>query len=95
MKDLYARDRLRSFGLLLLLAVIFHAAYAFYVRPVAAGWQVREQALQAANADHKPQRSVWVILKDPEQEVAVILGFWAFGLALLKARALARQRRQL
>ena len=58
-----------------------HAAYTFYVRPQAAGWQARQQARQAANADYKPRRSVWVILKDPEQEVAIILGLWALGLA--------------
>jgi hypothetical protein len=65
MKDTYTRDRLLNFGLLLVLAVLIHAVYTFHVRPVAAGWQARQQASQAANAAYKPQRSVWVILKDP------------------------------
>ena len=95
MKDTYTRDRLLNFGLLLVLAVLIHAVYTFHVRPVAAGWQARQQASQAANAAYKPQRSVWVILKDPEQEVAIILGLWAFGLAGLKVRQLGRHRRQL
>lgn len=95
MRDTYTRDRLRTFGLLLLVAILIHAAYTFYVRPAAAGWQAQEQAKQAANPAYKPQRSVWVILHDPEQEVAVILGIWALGLAFMKARAITRHRRQL
>lgn len=94
-KERYSRDRLQSFGLLLVVAVLIHAAYTFFVRPVAADFQAREQARVAASADYKPQRSVWVILKDPEQEVALILGLWALGLAVLKVRALSRHRRQL
>jgi biopolymer transport protein ExbB/TolQ len=95
MSENYTRDRLRTFGLLLFVAVLIHAAYTLYVRPVAAGWQAQEQARQAADADYKPRASVWVVLKDPEQEVAIILGIWALGLAFMKARALARHRRQL
>ena len=95
MRETYARDRLRTLGLLLLVAVIIHAAYTFYVRPVAAGWQAAEQAQQAANPAHKPRASVWVILKDPEQEIAIILGIWALGLAFMKGQAISRHRRQL
>jgi biopolymer transport protein ExbB/TolQ len=95
MKEQYQRDRLRSFGLLLLVFVLVHAAYTFYVRPQAAGWQAREKAQQAANAEYKPQRSWLVIMKDPEQETALILGIWALGLAIMKGRMLTRQRRQL
>jgi len=95
MRDTYTRDRLLTLGLLLVLAVLIHAAYTFHVRPAAAGWQAQEQARQAENPAYKPRRSVWVILKDPEQEVAIILGLWALGLAALKVRALGRHRRQL
>jgi biopolymer transport protein ExbB/TolQ len=95
MKEQYQRDRIRSFGLLLLIAVLVHAAYTFYVRPQAAGWQAREKAQQAANAEYVPKRSWLVIMKDPEQETAVILGIWSLGLALMKWRMLNKQRRQL
>lgn len=95
MKDHYARDRFQSFGLLLLVAVLIHVAWTFYVRPRAAGWAERQQALQTANPDYKPQRSIWLVIKDPEQEVAIILGLWALGLSTLKGRALGAHRRQL
>jgi len=95
MKASYTQDRIRSFGLLLIVAVIIHAVYTFYVRPVAVGWQAGEKARQAADAAYKPQRSALVIMKDPEQEIAIILGFWALGLAVMKAQELARHRLQL
>jgi biopolymer transport protein ExbB/TolQ len=95
MKEQYSRDRLRTFGLLLVLAILVHAAYTFYVRPQAAGWEAQERAKQAADPNHKATSSVWVILKDPEQEVALILGIWALGLAAMKAMALGTHRRQL
>ena len=95
MRETYTQDRLRSLGLLLIVAVIIHAAYTFYVRPVAAAWQGEEKAKQAADPAYKPARSVWVILHDPEQEMAVILGLWALGLSALKVQALSRHRKQL
>jgi biopolymer transport protein ExbB/TolQ len=95
MRERYARDRFQSFGLLLVVALVVHLAYTFYVRPQAASWQAQQEAARAANPDHKPERSLWLILHDPEQEVAVILGLWALGLAAIKVRMLARHRRQL
>jgi biopolymer transport protein ExbB/TolQ len=95
MKERYTRDRLQTFGLLLLVAVVLHLAYTFYIRPQAAGWQAQEKALQAADPARQPQRSLWLILHDPEQEVALILGFWALGLAAIKVQMLAKHRRQL
>ena len=95
MKSAYAQDRLRNFGLLLVIAVIVHAFYTFQVRPVAAGWEARERALQAEEPDYQPRRSLWVIVKDPEQQIAVTLFLWALALGILKAQNLGKHRRQL
>jgi len=95
MRQQYARDRLQNFGLLLLVAILIHVAWTFYVRPQAAGWMEQQRLLQKANPDYRPQRSLWLILHDPEQEVAVILGLWALGLAAIKGRTLTAHRRQL
>lgn len=91
----HSGDRLFSFGLLAIVAVVVHLAYTFHVRPQAAAWMGQQQALQVANPDHRPQRSLWVILHDPEQEVAVMLGVWALVLSAMKFQALSAQRRQL
>ena len=95
MKEQYTRSRLQTFGLLLLVAVLIHPAWTFYVRPQADGWQAQQQALRDTNPEYKPQRSVWVVLRDPEQEVAIILSLWALCLAALKVRVLGAHRRQL
>jgi len=95
MKERYSQDRIRTLGLLLVAAIVVHVAYTFYVRPQAAGWLAQQQALQAADAGHKPSTSIWVIVKDPEQETAIILAIWALGLAVMKTFALGRHRRQL
>jgi biopolymer transport protein ExbB/TolQ len=91
----YSRDRLVTFALLIVIAVLVHVFYTLYVRPVASGWQERERAAVAADPDYKPRRTIWVILKDPEQQVCFTLGFWALALAFRKAQALGRHRRQL
>jgi biopolymer transport protein ExbB/TolQ len=95
MREQYARDRVQSFGLLLVVAILIHIAWTFYVRPQSAGWEARQQALQEADPEYQPQRSMVAVVKDPEQEVAIILGLWALSLAFLKARALSAHRRQL
>jgi biopolymer transport protein ExbB/TolQ len=86
---------LRGFVLLILAAVLVHIFYTFHVRPLADGWQERETAAQAADPEHQTRRSVWVIIKDPEQEICMILFLWALGLAFMKGRHLGRHRRQL
>lgn len=95
MKEAYIRDRVVTFALLVLIAVLVHVFYTFYIRPVAAGWQEAQLAAVAADPDYKPRRSVWVIMKDPEQESCIILGIWALVLAFRKYRALGRHREQL
>lgn len=95
MRESYSRDRLQTFGLLLVFAVIVHFAWTLQIRPLAAGWQASVQAAQEADPDYKVRPSIWVILKDPEQEIAVILGLWALALSGLKVWAIRRHRHQL
>jgi biopolymer transport protein ExbB/TolQ len=89
------QDRLVIFGMLLAFTLLVHGVYTFVVRPQADGWQARQQRERAENPDYKPQRSLWVIIKDPEQESTVILCLWAMGLAAMKGLQLQRHRRQL
>jgi biopolymer transport protein ExbB/TolQ len=95
MKDQYLQDRIRNFGVLLIVAVLVHVFYTFQVRPVAAGWMERERAAQDGDPDYQPRRSLWVIVKDPEQQIALTLFLWALGLGIMKTRTLGRHRRQL
>jgi biopolymer transport protein ExbB/TolQ len=89
------RDRYLGFGLLLAIALLVHVAYVFFVRPEAQRHIAEQATLAEQQPDRKSERSAWVILKDPEQEIAIILGLWALSLAIVKAREIRRHRRQL
>src|SRR5262249_10807857 len=56
----------------------------------------KQAALDAAGAKrHTELGSIWGILKDYEQENAVILSIWSIGLIIPQTRGVARQRRLL
>jgi biopolymer transport protein ExbB/TolQ len=91
----YRNDRLLSLGLLFGFALGIQLVFMLFVRPTADSWLVEQKALVAKNPDRQPERSLWVIIKDPEQEAAIILALWGLSLAVLKARKIVRERRQL
>ena len=91
----YRQDRFVKLGLLLGILLVVHVVYTFYVRPQAAGWLGEQRALQAQDPSRQPERSFWVIIKDPEQESAIVLSLWALSLSVLKLRAIGREREQL
>ena len=77
----------------LFLAVIFvHAVYVGIIRPNADAIVEQQLALQAAGENFVPSRSLYVILKDYEQESCFILMLWAMAIMGYKAREALRQR---
>jgi biopolymer transport protein ExbB/TolQ len=50
---------------------LIHSFYLFYVDPISLA-----ELEQAAQTGTVPQRTIWLILKDFEQELALVLGFW-------------------
>jgi len=63
---------------LIIAIIIVHAFYVSVVRPTAAE-VIEQQNMQAAvDSDFVRDRSVWVLVKDLEQESCFILMFWAF-----------------
>lgn len=106
MRAVFGREALFSMGALLISAIVLQTIYAAYIRPHAeailalpapaqapqAGSSGR---LQTGSATTRNLRSVFVILKDYEQETALILACWALALIGHQARALARNRRLL
>jgi biopolymer transport protein ExbB/TolQ len=49
----------------------------------------------SGNSDRGNLRSIWVIVRDYEQEVAFILAIWSIGLIVQQARSVGRNRRLL
>ncbi|MFN2333196.1 MAG: MotA/TolQ/ExbB proton channel family protein [Wenzhouxiangellaceae bacterium] len=80
----------------LLVAIVFiHSLYVGIVRPRAADALLVQQMQLLEQPDAIVERSIWVILMDPEQEICFILLFWSLALMTAKSRDVVRQRRQL
>ena len=70
-----------------------HAIYVSIVRPNAAAI-IEEQAIQInQNPDYVPERSLYVVIKDFEQESCFILMLWAFSLMAYKAYTSTQERK--
>ena len=85
------------FQLFALIIAIFvvHVVYISVVRPTAAQ-VIEEQNMQAeADPEFVRERSVWVLIKDLEQEACFILMLWALAIMGYKAVQLGHERRLL
>ena len=71
---------------LLFAIIVVHAVYVTVIRPNAVAIQSQQQVLQQAGENVIAQRSLYVVLKDFEQETCFILMLWALMIMLYKAR---------
>jgi len=76
---------------LILSVIMVHAVYVAMVRPKAAA--ILEQMAIQMNADPNfvPERSIWVLVRDFEQETCFILLIWAIAIMVYKAVAATRE----
>src|SRR5689334_6340463 len=104
MRFLFGREALFSLGALLLSALLIQALYATVIRPRAEAILAEPATAAEPAATDRPAggephprnlRSVFVILKDYEQEVALILATWALCLIGYQAGEVTRNRRLL
>ena len=80
----------------LLVAVIFiHALYVAVVRPRADEILADQTARMQADPDYVQERSVYVIVRDFEQEACFVLMLWAIAIMAYKGLTTGRQRRLL
>jgi biopolymer transport protein ExbB/TolQ len=80
---------------LLLAIIVIHASYVTVVRPNAAAILEAQAKQMAAGQTQAAEVSIWVILKDYEQETEIILGIWAAAIIALKIRRVLAERRLL
>ena len=72
--------------------IIVHAVYVTEVRPRATEI-IAEQALRIQEeAGYTPERSVWVLVRDFEQETCFILMLWSFAIMGFKAYVAIKER---
>ncbi|HUK02873.1 MAG TPA: MotA/TolQ/ExbB proton channel family protein [Steroidobacteraceae bacterium] len=91
------RELLYSLGVLLVSAILVQSVYATYIRPHAAAIlaQPAVSTLQSGQKVERDLRSIFIIVKDYEQESAIILTLWSLALLAHQARSVARNRRLL
>ncbi|MGB0956200.1 MAG: MotA/TolQ/ExbB proton channel family protein [Panacagrimonas sp.] len=78
---------------LLLAAIVVHAVYVGLIRPNARADLTAQAEQLAENPEFEPERSLWVMIKDPEQEFCLVLMLWAAAIMALKARNMMAERR--
>ena len=65
---------------LIIAIIVVHAFYVSVVRPNAAEVIAEQNMLAEQDPDFVRVRSVWVLVKDFEQEACFILMFWALAI---------------
>jgi biopolymer transport protein ExbB/TolQ len=78
---------------LLVAVIVVHALYVTLIRPTAAVQLAEIAERVALDENYVPERSLFIVLKDLEQETCVILMLWAMAIMGMKARELMAERR--
>lgn len=96
MKAFFEREFFFQLTALILAFILVHALYVALVRPNAQIALAEEAALLEQNLSaEEVQRSVWVVIKDYEQESCFVLALWAMAIMGYKARRAMRERKLL
>ena len=77
---------------LLIATIIIHAIWTASVRPKATAFMSEVALRMQQEENYTPPQSLWVIIKDYEQESEIILAIWAFAILAFKARVLLKER---
>jgi biopolymer transport protein ExbB/TolQ len=85
-------ELLYSLFAFIIIAIAVHAVYVTVVRPRAAAVLAEQRAAMAKDPNYVAVRSVYVVLKDWEQESCVILALWAIAVIGYKAWEGRRER---
>jgi biopolymer transport protein ExbB/TolQ len=76
---------------LVIALIIVHAVFVTVVRPKADVFLAEQTALMDADPEYIQQRSVWVIIRDFEQEACFVLMLWAIAIMASKGLTTARE----
>ena len=80
---------------LAVVVILVHAFYVTVVRPRADAFLEQEAAAMLEDPNYVARRSVYVVIRDYEQEVCFILMFWALSILAYKAVTAYREQRLL
>lgn len=77
---------------LIIAVIVVHAAYVAVIRPNAELIQQQQNVLQQEDPNFVPERSIYIIMKDFEQETCIILLLWAMSIIGMKMRQTLKER---
>jgi biopolymer transport protein ExbB/TolQ len=77
---------------LIIAIIVVHAAYVTVIRPRAAVVMEEQRAAMASDPSYVAERSIYVVIKDWEQEACIILALWALAIIGYKAVQARRER---
>lgn len=80
---------------LIIAIIVVHAVYVSIVRPNATEVLAEQAIEREANPGTITERSIWILVKDLEQESCFILMFWALAIMGYKARTILQERKLL
>lgn len=75
--------------------IVVHAVYVLHVRPQAQAIMQQQRAAMLEDPNYVAERSLYVVLKDYEQEAEIILMLWALAILAFRAREQRLERRVL
>jgi biopolymer transport protein ExbB/TolQ len=77
---------------LIIFTIAVHAVYVTVIRPKAGVVLAEQRAAMKKDPNYVSERSIYVVLKDWEQESCIILALWAFSIIGYKAWSGRRER---
>jgi biopolymer transport protein ExbB/TolQ len=92
MKQKYLSEVIYQIFALVIVIIVVHAIYVAVIRPNADIIQQQQTMMQEADENYVPERSVYIVLKDFEQETCIILFFWALSIIGMKTVRTMRER---
>ena len=95
MKRTFPTEFLFQVFALIIAVLVVHVPYVTHVRPTANAILAEQALRMQQDQNYSPTQSVWVVIRDYEQEACFVLMLWAFAIMGYKAFLLVRERRLL
>lgn len=92
MKQKYLSEVIYQIFALIIVVIVVHAIYVAVIRPNADIIQQQQTIQQEADENYVPDRSMYIVLRDFEQETCIILFFWALSIIGMKTVRTMRER---
>jgi len=95
MKRSYPVEFVYQLASLIVATIVVHAVYVAVIRPRADAILAEQAALMAADPDYVQERTLYVIVRDFEQEACFILMLWAMAIMAFKGASTWREQKLL